>query len=258
MSKHDLTLNKVKEKLEYDPETGVLRWASSGPRIAFGKVAHCPITSPVNTVMVFGVAASPAQLAWFIAHGVWPNSKLIAVNGNKFDTRLVNIMQRAAVAGKPTADRLRQLVDYNPDTGRFTRKIRTSNRIDLSKPCGAYNSDGYLVTRIDGTKYPNHRLAWLYMTGNWPTLEIDHINGIRDDNRWANLREVTRAGNTQNTHNIRRPDGSYVGVRKVGNVFTAVIFVNKVRIKLGTFDTAEEAHAAYLAAKRLHHPTCTI
>jgi len=157
-----------------------------------------------------------------------------------------------------TAERLRELLDYDPETGLMTRKVRTSNRIKVGDVVGAFTSDGYLVVRVDGPKYPVHRLAWLHVYGEWPNGEIDHINGVPDDNRLCNLRVVDRTGNTQNTHKTVRADGSLVGVYPSRSRWMAGIQANKKWRRLGTFDTPEEAHAAYIEAKRRLHPTCTL
>ena len=106
-----------------------------------------------------------------------------------------------------------------------------------------------------------HRMAWLYMTGELPTADIDHINGIRNDNRFSNLRNVSRTVNLQNRRNAGANNKS---TRIIGaypsyaNKFTSRIRVHGKDQYLGTFDTAQQAHAAYLSAKRRLHEGCTI
>ena len=89
-----------------------------------------------------------------------------------------------------TQEALKQALTYNPTTGEFTKN-------GYSK-CGTVSSKGYISIYVLGERHYAHRLAWLYMTGKWPTDEIDHKNRKRKDNRWVNLREVTRV---QNNHN---------------------------------------------------------
>jgi hypothetical protein len=110
---------------------------------------------------------------------------------------------------------------------------------------------------LDNIYYRAHRLAWLYVHDVWPDDQIDHINGCRDDNRIANLREVTNAQNMQNLHRPHsRNTSGYLGVHFVRerNRWGAQIRDNGRKRNLGHFATAEEASAAYLAAKRELHP----
>lgn len=124
---------------------------------------------------------------------------------------------------------------------------------------GCRTSRGYSVLAVDGVLYRAHRLAWFYVTGAWPQGEVDHINGQRADNRFLNLRVVTGAINSQNR---RRANGNsrtgLLGVYPHKTGFQARIMVSGSRRHLGTFQTAEAAHAAYLAAKRQVHPGNTL
>lgn len=156
-----------------------------------------------------------------------------------------------------TSTRLRELLDYDPETGVFTwiKKPRRSTRVgSRAGSLGAF--DGYRLIRIDHELYRGHRLAWFWVHGVWPSSQIDHINGIRDDNRIANLREADNAQNKQNQVRARSDSRSgYLGVttHKPG-VFRAKIQIAGKVHYLGLFDTPEAAHAAYLEAKRRLHP----
>jgi hypothetical protein len=258
MSKHDLTAQVLRESIDYNAETGVFKWSVNRKGARAGKLIACPETKPKPTISINYWHYSVMQLAWLYTYGEFPSSRIIAVNGNRCDARLSNLMKRAAQTGKLTAERLRELVHYDPETGLITRKVRTSNRIKVGEVCGSPNTDGYLVMCIGAVKHAIHRLAWLYMTGSFPPEEIDHINGIRNDNRWCNLREANRSQNTQNTHKRRRADGGFVGVQKSGSVWKARIQVDKTLLLLGTYETIEEALEVYLAAKRVYHPTNTL
>lgn len=94
-----------------------------------------------------------------------------------------------------TAERLRELVHYEPSTGVFTRLVRLSNRAKLGPAAMALGTDGYLYLTVNGKRQAAHRLAWLYMTGEQPAHQVTHINDDRQDNRWSNLRHVTKAEN---------------------------------------------------------------
>lgn len=158
-----------------------------------------------------------------------------------------------------TADRLRELLDYDPETGLFTRKI-----VRTSRGTGWPDKMGYLYIMVDAKTHSVHRLAWLYMTGEWPMHEIDHIDGDKANNRFANLRDIPRSANMQNEVRARITSTSgYAGVsfRKDRGKWIATIRTGprgKIKSRrLGSFDSAEEAHLAYLEAKRKEHPGFT-
>ena len=158
-----------------------------------------------------------------------------------------------------TADRLREVLHYAPDTGVFTWLVKTSTRIKVGDVAGSASARGYVWVRVDGVLLLAHRLAFLWMTGEWPPQFVDHINGVRDDNRWSNLRPATRAENNQNQRRARSDNKlGLLGVCRYRNRFRATIAVDGQRIHIGTFDAPEQAHAAYLKTKRELHGGCTI
>ena len=158
-----------------------------------------------------------------------------------------------------TAERLRELLHYDQETGLFTVKIATGHRSRLGSQPGNPRPGDYLRIGLEGRLYPAHRLAWLYMTGEWPKAYIDHINGVKDDNRWVNLRDVSNAMNAQNVYRARKNSKSgFLGVVQKGDRWGSQIGVNGSFTWLGMFDTPEEAHTAYLEAKRQLHEGCTI
>lgn len=158
-----------------------------------------------------------------------------------------------------TAGRLRELLDYDPDTGVFTWKISRRGRVKAGDVAGALRHDGYIQIGIDGRLHQAHRLAWLYVTGESPPSEIDHISCVRTDNRIANLRLATRSENQQNQSKAqKRNKTGFLGVSPHQGKFQAQIKVDgKVRT-IGRFPTPEAAHAAYLEAKRQLHPFGTL
>ena len=161
-----------------------------------------------------------------------------------------------------TAERLREVFDYDPDTGMFRRKVIEGPGCKqmlvgwtLGTNSGGVRNRGYKKINVDGTQYRAHRLAWLYVYGSWPKQEIDHINGSRADNRIANLRDVSTSVNQQNR---RRPQSNnrsgVLGVSMRGpSCFVAQIRVGGVVKKLGAFRTTKAAHAAYVEAKHRYH-----
>lgn len=162
---------------------------------------------------------------------------------------------RGAIVGP---ERLRELMDYDPGTGHFTHKPGQKWR-RAGKVAGAINNLGYRLIRVDNRLYRAHRLAWLYVHGEWPAGEIDHINGKRDDNRIENLRDVTVSVNQQNRKRAAANGSTgLLGVSTAKARYRAAIALDGASFYLGSFDTAEEAHEAYLAAKRKMHAGCTL
>ncbi len=153
-----------------------------------------------------------------------------------------------------TQQRLKQVLYYHQESGDFVWHERISIRIKVGTQAGRL-SNGYLMIGIDGTSYWAHRLAFLYVTGKIPG-EVDHKNRIRPDNSWDNLREATSAQNNYNRPIRRDSTTGYKGVchaRGRKKKFQARICRNGKSTALGYFETAKEAHAAYVAASRELH-----
>lgn len=148
--------------------------------------------------------------------------------------------------------RLKELVEYNPETGVFTNRIHSRNRTK-GRTLGCRTKAGYLHAKIDGKIYKLHRLAWFYVHGYWPPETVDHINQDKTDNRIANLRLATWGENTRYRKLSSSREG-YRGVRSARNgKFEARIMTENIRESLGYFDTAEEAAKAYSEAAKKYH-----
>jgi len=151
-----------------------------------------------------------------------------------------------------TAERLRELMDYDADTGALTWKPR---RKGVRPGTVGWLERGYRRICVDGRLYAAHRLVWLHVHGVWPRNQIDHINGVRDDNRLINLRDCTAS---ENQHNSKKQKNNACGFKGVSwcsrdSKWAAAIRANGRGLNLGRFDTAEAAHSAYCeAAIRLH------
>lgn len=143
-----------------------------------------------------------------------------------------------------TATRLRELLDYDHETGIFRWKTNRGGVCERAV-AGSLRKNGYIMIRIDYRNYRSHRLAWLYMHGHWPIGEIDHINGITKDNRIINLREATHSQNLYNRALQSNNKSKMKGVSKSGGRWRATICINKRKIHIGCFLTPEQAHAAY-------------
>ena len=150
-----------------------------------------------------------------------------------------------------TAEKLRELLHYEPATGIFTWKVRTANSVKVGDVAGCPDGRGYLCIKVLNRLYRAHRLAWLYHFGEWPTDQIDHINRNRSDNRIENLREVTNKQNHQNKSKRSDNTSGHTGVywHKQKSKWRARIKHNQKLIHLGLFATIEEAVAARKAGE---------
>jgi hypothetical protein len=140
-----------------------------------------------------------------------------------------------------TQSYLKSILHYDPTNGIFIwirKKIRISQ-----KDVAGWLSDGRVFIDINCHSYLAHRLAWLYITGDWPKEEIDHINMIRNDNRWCNLREATHSQNFHNRIKYRNNRSGIKGVcwNKKAGKWMVEIMINKVKIYLGLFSNLDEA-----------------
>lgn len=160
-----------------------------------------------------------------------------------------------------TQEELKRLFDYDKETGIFTRKISTCNRVNIGDVAGSKMKIGYLLINISNKKYYAHRLAWFYEYGAWPKDKIDHINGIRNDNRICNLREVNNRKNGENQRNptINNKTG-FLGVyfHKQAKKYCVQIGVMGKTKYIGLFIYKEDAYNAYIKAKREFHDGCTL
>ena len=156
-----------------------------------------------------------------------------------------------------TQEQLKERLHYDPDTGEFTwtKKHMVHKKRSVA---GHLENTGYISIRLIYRPYLAHRLAFLYMIGSFPSCQVDHINGIRHDNRWFNLR-AAHGNQPTNLQNRREPNkGSKSGSLGVSwrpdkKKWKARIHVNYKEIHIGYFDSKEEASAAYFKKKKEVH-----
>ena len=148
-----------------------------------------------------------------------------------------------------TVERLRELIHYYPETGVFMWLVKVRH----DRPAGSIAGTGvkrYLAITLDQNVYYAHRLAWFYMTGKWPTSQIDHINRIKLDNRWVNLRDVSASSNCRNT--VRRNLYGQGVKKNRGHTWAAKIEIGGVHVYLGNYLSPALAEDAFLACRELH------
>jgi hypothetical protein len=145
-------------------------------------------------------------------------------------------------------ERLKDLLSYDPETGLFYWRVDPPvGPKRAGKRAGYLHSLGYILIRIKGRDYPAGRLAWLWMTSQWPQAEIDHIDGDKTNNRFVNLREATRQENCRNRIRQKNNKSGFKGVSTARNGrYRARVTVSGKEIYIGGFCNPSEAHAAYL------------
>jgi len=151
-----------------------------------------------------------------------------------------------------TRERLKHVLSYDVNTGLFTWLNPSGRRVSRGRLANRTTCYGYIQIMIDNVNYYAHRLAWLYVYGEWPSGILDHINRNKQDNRITNLRVVSHSENHHNmTHPPKRNKHEWVGVTKAPyGKYSAKIRWNGERLWLGTFDTPKEAGKAYIKKKR--------
>jgi len=150
-----------------------------------------------------------------------------------------------------TADRLRKLLKYNPATGIFRWRVDRHHRAGIGDIAGCIVPKGHRVIGVDNASYRANRLAWLYMTGKWPKLEVTYLNHNPSDTRWANLREMTPSQRRRRARSNNKFGVKGIWKTKSGR-YVAQIKKAGIRTYIGSFDTIEEAGVAYAqVAKRL-------
>lgn len=159
-----------------------------------------------------------------------------------------------------TAEKAQELLSYDMDRGILTRKVSLTNTVKIGDVAGSVNKKGYVSVGVNGRYYLAHRVIWLIVHGKWPSKQIDHINGIKTDNRICNLCEVSNSINAQNKKSISNNTSGLLGVSWLSKAkkWRAQIQVQGKVMYLGLYNDKYEAHSAYLTAKRKYHEGCVI
>jgi hypothetical protein len=154
-----------------------------------------------------------------------------------------------------TQAELKELLNYDVDTGIFTWKIKYCRKVKVGSVVGSPDKDGYIRVRINGKDYKCHRLAWMYVYNNFPVGKLDHINGIKNDNRICNLR---LANNEQNAFNAKLRTDNTSGFKNVCwnrtfKKWQVSLSINKKQTTIGYFDDIELADLVATEARNKHH-----
>lgn len=148
---------------------------------------------------------------------------------------------------------LKELLNYDPLSGVFSWRCSVTNSVRTGQQAGSLHSSGYRNLQLNLKTYREHKLVWLYVYGTYPTDNLDHINGIRNDNRITNLRLATRSQNSCNRGKGSNNSTGFKGVTPVNDKYRARVASCKKYFNLGTFPSAELAHQAYCKkASELH------
>ena len=139
---------------------------------------------------------------------------------------------------------IRSYFDYDPNSGELSRK---------GKVCGWLQQNGYIYVSIHGVEYRANRVIWFWMTGQWPTNDVDHENNKRSDNRWVNLRDATRSQNLINQGTKFNNKSGYKGVTSRGNSHIVRLRINGIPVCFGSYPTALEAAKSYDQEAIKHH-----
>lgn len=152
-----------------------------------------------------------------------------------------------------TQEYLKTHLSYSPETGLFTR-IKANGTAHIGDIAGTLSKTGYIYISLNNKSYRAHRLVWLYLYGHFPECLIDHINGIKYDNRLENLRLCNKEQNGFNSKIQVRNKFGLKGVKQVGNRYAAKVTHNYKTIHLGMYSSPEEAHQAYLNYVESNNP----
>lgn len=180
----------------YDPKTGIVVWNENRACIRKGERAGGLAGSGQRFVRVRGECIMISHLALALTRGSWPTGQILHLNGDLDDDRFENLFE---MGGQVPEEDLKKIISYNPESGEFRWKTNYGKKIKAGAVAGGLDkNNGYWHIRIGYNLIRAHRLAFFYMTGQWPKDSVDHIDGDRANNKWSNLREISNIYNVQN------------------------------------------------------------
>lgn len=245
-----ITAERLLELLDYDPHSGAfVRKVSWTNAVRAGEVAGTFTVNGYRQLKIDGRFYLAHVLAWLWMTGEMPARRITLRNGVKSDTRWNNL-RLSGPEQNLTAGRVREIFDYNSETGIFIYRINRGGSKSKGDKAGFIAPNGYRLISINHHEYCAHRLAWLYVYGRMPAKNLDHINRLRDDNRILNLREATQSQNLANKTKQSNNTSGFKGVswHKAARKWVACIKARGQYKYLGLFKTPESAHQAYCYA----------
>jgi hypothetical protein len=261
---NNLTQDRLKELLHYDPVTGVFTRLTKAARcVNIGDTAGFVASNGHVHIKINSKGYSAHQLAWLYITGEWSKTQINHNDGNSLNNWFDNLRNTAKekCVVELTQKRAIELLNYNLETGIFTWKALRKGRC-IGDVAGCQKQDGYVSIRLDDRLYLAHRVAWLFVFGSWPIGDIDHKDGCPSHNWIDNLRDVSKSGNMQNRKKatIGNKSTGILGVylHKPSGKFKSSICLEGKQKHLGFFVDAKVAHNVYLNAKRKLHPCNTI
>lgn len=247
-----LTQEQLKHYLSYNPDTGEFtRLVSTSHNAQAGDIAGTVNAKGFPVVSVCAKQYLASRLAWLYMIGEWPKRNVIVIDGDRTNTVWSNL-RLAGDQETVTVERVREVFDYDPDTGLLMYKRNRGGLRGRGEVAGRIcprsyrQGGGYRLVGFNGREYGAHRLIWLWWHGVHPSGHIDHINLDRADNRIANLRDCTQSQNMGNRRQQSNNTSGFKGVSysKASNKWSA-----SLRGKhLGLFGTPDAAHDAYKSA----------
>lgn len=283
----ELTAERLRELLHYDPETGVMtrRVALSNRTKVGDEIGRVNPSDGYRYACVDGKSHAVHRLVWLYVTGNWPEHQVNHDNDVRDDNRWTNLRDRPKAVhlaerasayqrertklrlprdGAKAQEILLSLFAYEPDTGllRWIAKPTKYANIEIGQVAGSIKSRGYVYVDIDGRGYRVHRLIWVMLHGEWPAKLIDHRDGVKSNNREENIRPADHRLNNENKRKAMPSSSTgLLGAHKSTSrpaSFRATIRARGKQYYLGSFKTAAEAHAAYVCAKRRLHEGNTL
>lgn len=234
----ELTQDIIKSHIIYNQDTGKVTGIGLSKDITINRQGIMRINSKPHYVK---------RLIWMYMTGMFPRGSVMCVDGDLDNLSWSNLtLVDETYEDDLSLEYLKATFKYNQDTGDFIR-------ISTGLVTGWVNDQGYKMLDISNRKYRTHRLAYFYMMGYFPDECIDHINGIRSDNRWSNLREVTKSENSRNSKKLVSNTSGVVGVtfNKANNNWVASIKgADHQSISLGSFQYIKDAENARRDAEK--------
>lgn len=258
-----ITQERLQSLVSYDAISGDFYWRETGNKRYKGeKAGTYNKANGYTSARIDGIQYYMQRLAWIYVYGENPKYEVRFKDSNTRNFAIDNLYLYIPVDKAKTLsqERAKEVIDYDPETGYTYWKV-TKGKMIAGERAGHLNIGGMRYVSVDGKSYKEHRLIWLYTYGYMPKHYIDHINCDPSDNRLENLREATAGENSQNKRKASCINKcGYLGVayKTRKKKYTAQITVGGVTYHLGTFTDPQEAHEAYLKAKKELHPFSTL